>query len=342
MTDHPVSGNRGSEKHFYILGDEQVFRSKSPEIFSTIMNMAGVKGTYAPFRVKPGEIGDAIRKIRLLNATGANVTAPFKEAVIPHLDELSEGAIIIGSINTIVCKGGTLKGYNTNAIGFMDALKDAGFNAAGKSALVLGTGGAARAVVFILKWIQTDQILVTGRSQKNIGAIVSQIGGEAISLDALPDRPLPVDLLVNATPVSAPELAKEYPLILITGNRHVVYFHSANRNVPWLREIAPEPRLTIHPETAARLGIENGDRVWIEAPEGRGRTKMRAELTAGLHPKVVHAPSHWWFPEVKDPSHGCWDSNINAILSNDPPYDPITGATPLRGCLCRIYKMKGA
>ena len=154
--------------------------------------------------------------------------------------------------------------------------------------------------------------------------------------------PLPFYEENPETPVSAPELAKEYPLILITGNRHVVYFHSANRNVPWLREIAPEPRLTIHPETAARLGIENGDRVWIEAPEGRGRTKMRAELTAGLHPKVVHAPSHWWFPEVKDPSHGCWDSNINAILSNDPPYDPITGATPLRGCLCRIYKMKGA
>ena len=209
MTDHPVSGNRGSEKHFYILGDEQVFRSKSPEIFSTIMNMAGVKGTYAPFRVKPGEIGDAIRKIRLLNATGANVTAPFKEAVIPHLDELSEGAIIIGSINTIVLKGQTLKGYNTNAIGFMDALKDAGFNAAGKSALVLGTGGAARAVVFILKWIQTEQILVTGRSRKNIGAIVNQIGGEAISMDGLPDRPLPVDLLINATPVSAPDTDPE-------------------------------------------------------------------------------------------------------------------------------------
>ena len=209
MTDHPVPGNSVSGKNFYILGDEQVFRSKSPEIFSAIMNMTGVKGTYAPFRVKPGQIGDAIRKIRLLNAAGANITAPFKEAVIPHLDELSEGAIIIGSINTIVCKGDTLKGYNTNAIGFMDALKDAGFNAAGKSALVLGTGGAARAVVFILKWIQTEQILVTGRIQKNIGAIVNQIGGEAISLDVLPDRPLPVDLLVNATPISAPDTAPE-------------------------------------------------------------------------------------------------------------------------------------
>jgi shikimate dehydrogenase len=209
MTDDPVPGDSASGKHFYILGDEQVFRSKSPEIFSSIMNMAGVEGTYTPFKVEPGQIGEAIRKIRSLNTAGANVTAPFKEAVIPHLDELSEGAIIIGSINTIVCKGQTLKGYNTNAIGFMDALKDAGFNATGKSALVLGTGGVARAVVFILKWIQTEQILVAGRSRKNIGTIVNQIGGEAISLDRLPDRPLPIDLLVNATSVSAPDAAPE-------------------------------------------------------------------------------------------------------------------------------------
>jgi shikimate dehydrogenase len=209
MVNHPMPGNSGAGKHFYILGDEQVSRSKSPEIFSAIMKMTGVNGTYQSLRVRPGEIGDAIRMIRSLDAAGANVTAPFKETVIPHLDELSEGAIIIGSINTITCKGGTLKGYNTNAIGFMDALKDAGFNAAGKSVLVLGTGGAARAVVFILKWIQAGQILVTGRSRKNIGAIINQIGGEAVPLDGLSDRPLPVDLLVNATPVSAPDTDPE-------------------------------------------------------------------------------------------------------------------------------------
>jgi thiosulfate reductase/polysulfide reductase chain A len=142
------------------------------------------------------------------------------------------------------------------------------------------------------------------------------------------------------TPVSDPELTKEYPLILITGGRHVVYFHSANRQIPWLREIAPQPRLTIHPETAATLGIEDKDWVWIEAPKDRGRVKMVAEVSEGVHPQVVHAPSHWWFPEKKEPSHGCWESNINSILSNDPPYDPITGATPLRGCQCKVYKVQ--
>ncbi len=67
---------------------------------------------------------------------------------------------------------------------------------------------------------------------------------------------------------------------------------------------------------------------------------MVAEVSEVVHPQVVHAPSHWWFPEIKEPAHGCWDSNINAILSNDPPYDPITGATPLRGCLCKVYKVQ--
>jgi thiosulfate reductase/polysulfide reductase chain A len=154
--------------------------------------------------------------------------------------------------------------------------------------------------------------------------------------------PLPYYQENPETPVSTPELAQDYPLILITGSRHIVYFHGANRQIPWLREIVPYPTLGIHPDTAIQLGIKDGDPVWIEAPAGRGRIKMRAELTEAVHPRVVHAPSHWWYPEVKDPDHGCWDSNINAIMSNDPPYDPICGATPLRGNLCRVYRVEEA
>jgi len=152
--------------------------------------------------------------------------------------------------------------------------------------------------------------------------------------------PLPYYQESPETPISAPELAQDYPLILITGGRHIVYFHGANKQIPWLREIVPYPTLQIHPDTAAELGIKDGDWVWIEAPKGRGRVKMKAELTEAVHPKVVHAPSHWWYPEIKGPEHGCWDSNINAILLNDPPYDPICGATPLRGNLCKVYKVR--
>jgi shikimate dehydrogenase len=186
--------------------------TKAPEIFSAIMKKAGVTGTYEPFVISPGKLGESMREIRKLNIAGANVTTPYKEAIIPHLDELSEGATIIGSINTIVRKGNKLKGYNTNAIGFMDALKEAGLDASRKSALVFGTGGAARAVIFILNWVHANPILVTGRSQGKVSAIVNQIGGEAVTLNTLLDQILPVNLVINATSVSshneAPELAE--------------------------------------------------------------------------------------------------------------------------------------
>jgi shikimate dehydrogenase len=209
MESHPVSENSQIEKKFFILGDSRVLHTKAPEMFSAIMKKAGVKGTYEPFMISPGKLSEAVKEIRTLNIAGANVTTPYKEAIIPYLDDLSEGATIIGSINTIVRKGNKLKGYNTNAIGFMDALKDAGLDVGGKSALVFGTGGAARAVVFILNWVHASPILITGRSQSKINAIVKQIGGEAVAMNTLADRLLSVNLVINATSVSSPDEAPE-------------------------------------------------------------------------------------------------------------------------------------
>jgi shikimate dehydrogenase len=129
--------------------------------------------------------------------------------VIPYLDVLSEGANIIGSINTIVRNGDELKGYNTNAIGVMDALNQAGFDPEGKSALVFGTGGAAKSVVFILNWLRTNSVFVSGRNDQKTRQLVNRIGGEAISLGALKEQPLPVELIVNATSVSSPDESPE-------------------------------------------------------------------------------------------------------------------------------------
>ncbi|MEM4246098.1 MAG: molybdopterin-dependent oxidoreductase [Candidatus Bathyarchaeia archaeon] len=151
--------------------------------------------------------------------------------------------------------------------------------------------------------------------------------------------PLPYYQENPETPVTLPEVAKEYPLILITGARVVTYYHGANRELSWLREINPYPSLEIHPTTASKIGIKNGDWVWIEAPFKRGRVKQKARLTEGIDPRVVSAPSHWWYPENKsDPMHGVYESNINVITSNGPPYEPVTGATPLRGSLCKVYR----
>jgi shikimate dehydrogenase len=195
-------------KVYCILSDERAYRSRSPAMFTTVMQRQGIRGMYVPFKVLPRDIGKALQSLRILNIAGANVTVPYKETVIPYLDILSEGANVIGAINTIVRTGDELKGYNTNAIGFMDALDSAGFNPEGKSALIFGTGGAARAVAFILNWLRTDTIVVTGRSDDKVQRIVKRFGGEGASFESL-GNDINVDIVINATSVSSSEESPE-------------------------------------------------------------------------------------------------------------------------------------
>jgi len=148
--------------------------------------------------------------------------------------------------------------------------------------------------------------------------------------------PLPKYREIPESPVSKPEMAKEYPYILTAGARAPVFYHSEHRMISWLRDIHPDPIIEIHPEVAERHGIEDGSWVYIESP--RGRVKQRAKLTTGIDPRVVAAEHGWWFPEIKTPDHG-WDkSNINILTDNDPEgYDEAMGSTNLRVLLCKIY-----
>ncbi len=146
--------------------------------------------------------------------------------------------------------------------------------------------------------------------------------------------PLPYYQEPNESPYS--ELAKEYPLILTTGGRLPYYFHSQYRQNPWLRELQPYPIVQIHPETAKKYGIKDGDWVWIET--ARGRIKQKAKLFAGMHPRIVVAQASWYYPEKKD--LGIFESNANVLTSDKPPFDPAIGSTTFRALLCRIYPVK--
>ncbi|MCX8111500.1 MAG: molybdopterin-dependent oxidoreductase [Syntrophorhabdaceae bacterium] len=149
--------------------------------------------------------------------------------------------------------------------------------------------------------------------------------------------PLPKYTEIPESPVSRPDLAERYPYILNAGLRTPMFFHSENRQVPWLREMKPDPIVEINPDTAKKHGIRESDWVWIESP--RGRVRQRARLNDGIDPRVVVAEHGWWFPEIKDEGHG-WDiANIN-ILTDDSheSMDPVMGATNLRVLLCNIYR----
>ena len=148
--------------------------------------------------------------------------------------------------------------------------------------------------------------------------------------------PLPFYAEPPESPISRPDLAEKYPLILTTGARSPVFFHTEHRQIPWLREIHQYPMVEVHPETAKKHGIHDDDWVFIETP--RGKIKQKAKLSIGIHPKVVHIQHAWWFPEREEPGFGWSESNANILTDSNPPFDPCIGASNLVGLLCKIYK----
>jgi anaerobic selenocysteine-containing dehydrogenase len=153
--------------------------------------------------------------------------------------------------------------------------------------------------------------------------------------------PLPFYEEPPESPVRTPKVAEEYPLILITGGRHRPFFHSENRQTGiGMREQHPWPQMEIHPETAGKLGISEGE--WATIETRRGAIRQQAHLTSDIHPTVVNVESHWWFPEqpAAEPSlHGLWESNANVLTLDEPDAcDPLTGGWALRALLCKVYK----
>jgi anaerobic selenocysteine-containing dehydrogenase len=151
--------------------------------------------------------------------------------------------------------------------------------------------------------------------------------------------PLPQFHEPPESPYSAPELNNDYPYILITGRRLPGFFHSENRQVSWLRELHKDPVVEIHPKTAQKEGIHEGDWVILESP--RGKVRQRAKFFEGMDPRVVSAEHAWWYPEKKDPDHGWDESNINILTDNSfANCDPAMGSTHVRTLLCKIYPEK--
>lgn len=136
-------------------------------------------------------------------------------------------------------------------------------------------------------------------------------------------------------PFSTPALLEEYPIILTTGARSPVFFHSEYRQIQSLRKRHPDPVFDVNPKTAAEYNIRHGDWAWIETL--RGRARFKSNLTHGIDPRVVNIQHGWWFPEKPGPEHGVWESNANILTSDMPPYDPAMGTYQLRALLCKIY-----
>jgi shikimate dehydrogenase len=184
--------------------------SLSPLMHNTAFAHHGVEAVYLPFAVQPANLEIAVKSIAALQMGGVNVTIPHKQAVLAWMDELSPEAHLIGAVNTIHLQDGRLHGYNTDGIGFLRALEEVGYTVVGRTVMLLGAGGAARAIAVQLCMSGIGRLLLANRTLtrvEDLAAFLKQnfphadisvvTMGESFLAAQLPDT----DMVVNATSI---------------------------------------------------------------------------------------------------------------------------------------------
>lgn len=143
----------------------------------------------------------------------------------------------------------------------------------------------------------------------------------------------------NMGPVASPELYEQYPIILMTGARSPVFFHSEHRQVPHLRQFNEDPFVELHPNTADDLGVSAGQWVWLENPNGRCR--QRVKITRAVREGMALGQHGWWYPESdasEDPMYGSREVNINHLLTN--AVSNLGYGSDIKCVLCKIYPVQ--
>ena len=211
----------GKTKIIGIIG-RSIENSLSPLIHNQIILKYSVNFCYLPFQVTETDLAKTIQGIKALNIRGVNITFPYKEKVIEFLDELEESARRIGAVNTIVNNKGFLTGYNTDVIGFKKSLQEDGkFVIKKKKAVILGAGGAARAVVYALLEEEIEEICIFNRTlekakkiKQNLSSFFpkSRIIVFLLEGENLKEKIEKAHLLVNATSLGMPPRVDNTPL----------------------------------------------------------------------------------------------------------------------------------
>lgn len=181
-----------------------VAHSRSPRLHGFWLERYRIDGAYVPLAVQPERIGEALRALPVLGFRGANLTLPHKEAALEHLEEIDANARRLGAVNTVTVRDdGSLHGENTDGFGFLAHLRDTvdGWRAEGRVAVVLGAGGAARAIAAALDDDGARNVRVLNRTRARAEALAESLGGtiEALPWEERSDVLADADLLVNTT-----------------------------------------------------------------------------------------------------------------------------------------------
>lgn len=204
----------------YCIFGKPVSHSMSPLVHNMLFNEFGIDALYLAFEIN--DIKKGVDSIRTLGIKGASITIPFKEAVLAHLDEIDETATQIGAVNTVINREGYLWGCNTDCSGAVEPLKESlsENSLKGKSVLIIGAGGAARAVAFGVKQ-EGGNITILNRSKDKGEKLAHQVNGKYLSLSEYNEQASAntisnhldhIDIIVNTTSVGMTPNIDESPV----------------------------------------------------------------------------------------------------------------------------------
>lgn len=231
-----------------VIGDP-VGHSLSPLLHRAMIAQTGAPYTYELHPVSAAALPEFVAAAKDGAWAGCNVTMPHKQTILPLLDEVDGFAADCGAVNTVCFRDGRAVGYNTDGVGLVDSLRCRGFDPAGRTVLLLGAGGAAKAVGHAMATAGAGRIIVCARRLERAAALAAQLPGcgEGIVLaqDAIQQAASACDLLVNATPLGmagSPAFAR-LDFLQAMPPHAVVY------------DLVYHPRRTALMEAAARQGL---------------------------------------------------------------------------------------
>ncbi len=192
-------------KTFAVIGDP-IDHSLSPNIHSAAFRELNLDCSYIAYRIPKGELEEGVESLKKIKIDGFNVTIPHKIEMMKYLDKLDESCSIIGAVNTVTNDNGVLKGYNTDMDGFLDPFKKRNLSMRNLKVLLLGAGGAARAIVAGFAKEHAQSITIANRTLENANNIAkfsNKIGLNAntVKLEEVADAAKNYDIVVNATSI---------------------------------------------------------------------------------------------------------------------------------------------
>ena len=190
---------------YAVIGDP-IDHSLSPNIHNAAFRHLELDHTYIAYKIPVGELSAGIDALKAIKIAGFNVTIPHKIEMMKFLDEMDTTCKVIGAVNTVLNENGKLKGYNTDMIGFLDPIKKKNFTIKNSQVLLLGAGGAARAIITAMIKEKASKISIVNRTQENANKLADfakKIGGNVDTISMQEANKLITDykFIINSTSI---------------------------------------------------------------------------------------------------------------------------------------------